>query len=406
MKKKQLLLILSFVCGTSVFASNGLNSVSKEDNKNSVLSKPGKGTTADVNIAPDGTAYRWGAIDNNTANTGPSTDGQNGEKIADPALNDGDTEIGVYLNGDLDAFNYQAAGVIFSSLKAGISSIAFIQADPGPTGNACFTANLSSEYTLDGTTWIPTGWTVSPDYPYDNSMGFETFTFSGSVLPDVLGVRVSGQVFKDRQGETSMISWNAGVNEVMVYSGGVVPITLSSFTGAASASGNQLAWVTKSEKNNQKFEILSSADGKDFSVIGSVASKAVAGNSNSDLSYTFTDANTSDAYYILKQIDFDGASTSSSVIFVKNGLSDASADVYPNPTTDYLNVSLTAKQAGKFNITLTSTNGQRVYSEGRNIEKGKSTFRINVSNKSTGIYLLNITNDKGEVVLRKTISKK
>lgn len=59
---------------------------------------------------------------------------------------------------------------------------------------------------------------------------------------------------------------------------------------AASVEGENLLvrWSTASETNNSHFEIEASADGKTFTTIGSLASKAANGNSSVTLAYNFT----------------------------------------------------------------------------------------------------------------------
>lgn len=84
-----------------------------------------------------------------------------------------------------------------------------------------------------------------------------------------------------------------------------LPITLISFHVTHQDGLVVIEWSTSSETNNNYFSIERSADGDHWKVIGRLAG---AGNSNSQLSYTYIDQNPQkgESYYRLKQTDFDG----------------------------------------------------------------------------------------------------
>ncbi len=58
---------------------------------------------------------------------------------------------------------------------------------------------------------------------------------------------------------------------------------------SAKAEGKQLIvdWQTASEANNKYFEVLASADGLNFKVVGRVNAKSVGGTSSTPLDYKF-----------------------------------------------------------------------------------------------------------------------
>lgn len=66
-----------------------------------------------------------------------------------------------------------------------------------------------------------------------------------------------------------------------------LPVTFTKLS--AKVEGKQLIvdWQTASEKNNSYFEVLASADGINFSVIGTVNAKSVGGTSSTALDYRF-----------------------------------------------------------------------------------------------------------------------
>ncbi len=157
-----------------------------------------------INIAPNGAAYRWSKNTVSTSNT---------NRVAASGLNDNNTTVDVNLNGgvDDDANAYEAAGVIWESAPASITSFEFIQGSIDVDNNTCFTANLTLQFTTDGTTWTESDWTVSPIYPYTNGAAGLTYTCSGTAVTGKIGARISGQV------RTNDNSWRAGIKEVLIY---------------------------------------------------------------------------------------------------------------------------------------------------------------------------------------------
>lgn len=107
-----------------------------------------------------------------------------------------------------------------------------------------------------------------------------------------------------------------------------LPVNLISFSGKASSEGNILFWSTAGEVNNKGFEIERAADGMTFEKIGFVAGR---GTASARVDYQFGDKQPlANAYYRLKQLDFDRSYTFSKSINLKND-SGIRLIVYPNP---------------------------------------------------------------------------
>jgi YHYH protein len=119
---------------------------------------------------------------------------------------------------------------------------------------------------------------------------------------------------------TSTTSNYTGTNCVFVVT---TPVELTSFSGKSVNKTSVLTWQTSSETNNKKFTIERSANGTDFTAIGTVKGN---GTTNAPHDYTFTDNDPSvnTNYYRLRQTDFDGKETFSKwlfIVFNKSGLS-------------------------------------------------------------------------------------
>lgn len=95
-----------------------------------------------------------------------------------------------------------------------------------------------------------------------------------------------------------------------------LPIELLSFTGHKTLDGVELDWTTATERDNDYFTLLRSADAENCEPIGFVDG---AGNSTSAISYSFVDDEPLPGlnYYQLQQTDWNGDSTLSHVVAVQ-----------------------------------------------------------------------------------------
>ncbi len=99
-----------------------------------------------------------------------------------------------------------------------------------------------------------------------------------------------------------------------------LPIELLSFDGTKKPNCNLLEWVTASEINNDYFILERSEDGVNWTDINITKG---AGNSNTKMSYSFTDLTYSQKinYYRLSQVDYDGVSETFNLISIDNSAS-------------------------------------------------------------------------------------
>ena len=96
-----------------------------------------------------------------------------------------------------------------------------------------------------------------------------------------------------------------------------------------------MSWSTASEKQNSYFDIERSANGQDWTKIGTVKGH---GTSSSENSYLFTDNAPLPHinYYRLKQVDFDGKFEYSTTVSINMGTFTKGFSIFPNPVADRL----------------------------------------------------------------------
>lgn len=171
----------------------------------------------------------------------------------------------------------------------------------------------------------------------------------------------------------------------------VLPIRLSQFDGRKMDGDNLLFWETLSEKNNDYFILERAEDNLMFEAIAQVDG---AGNSNYAINYQFLDKNVrNDAYYRLKQVDFDGATSYSDIVFIpRNGSSGA--ELYPNPNNGSFYLNYDAEFDEDLEVKIYDASGKLIYDHQFRAEMSENTFGIHLQNTSPGIYLMTLTGQR------------
>lgn len=170
-----------------------------------------------------------------------------------------------------------------------------------------------------------------------------------------------------------------------------LPIELLSFNAQKQTNSTLLSFSTASERNNERFEIERSADGRRFEVIGTVKG---AGDSQETLHYQFSDLQPLRGlnYYRLKQVDTDGAFSYSPVVSVQFGTTNG-LSVFPTPATETMNVRLETSLSSDAPWQVIDMGG-RVLLNGL-FEAEQQDFQIPVSTLNAGAYVLRITAGNG-----------
>ena len=247
-----------------------------------------------------------------------------------------------------------------------------ITASPAMTSGSYTTTLFNTAGTYTNSTGA-TNWTVMKD---DGSGWFITGTCSGSTINQVVRTGMSGfSDFGTAQSAT------------------VLPIELTSFTGAVVSTGNWLQWITASELNNNYFIVEKSPDAMEFSELLKVNG---AGNSNEQHTYEGYDFSPFNGinYYRLKQVDFDGHSTYSNMIALRNySQSEIVTSINPNPTTGDINIEFKMPVDAVMTIEVRNIFGIVMNSLSADVKAGPNSIPASLKAKEAGIYLLRISCD-------------
>jgi hypothetical protein len=185
-----------------------------------------------------------------------------------------------------------------------------------------------------------------------------------------------------------------------------LPVTLSNFKATVDNNNSEISWSTSSEENLNQFEVTRSIDGKKFTTIGSV--NAI-GNSNEINAYNFSDVNVSNIgastiYYQLRMVDENGDYRFSNIAHVKFNNAISTVSVYPNPTSDYLNISLNETVVVESAISIMDANGKAVALKTPS-NSNESSIQLDIRQLEIGIYFINILSNDGSLTSAKFIKR-
>ena len=178
-----------------------------------------------------------------------------------------------------------------------------------------------------------------------------------------------------------------------------LPVSLINFAGIKEGAINRLSWTTTTETNNAGFSIERSADGRNFSTLTYVASKAENGNSTNTINYSFNDVRTlsGNNYYRLKQVDKDGRATYSSIVLIKGDKVRAImiTGLYPNPAKSEVKLTIESPSAEKVTVLVTDITGKVVVQTVQSLVIGNNTIQLGVSNLANGSYFVKMICNNG-----------
>jgi hypothetical protein len=167
-----------------------------------------------------------------------------------------------------------------------------------------------------------------------------------------------------------------------------------------------LQWTTASETNNDYFTLERSTDLIHYSPIDQIKGH---GNSSEPINYSYTDTDVEQGInysYRLKQTDFDGISTYSKVVVIKQNCSSAFAKftIYPNPTNgDLLQVVYFSAKDQTALIKFYTALGQICFTKTIQLNKGTNNEVVPLDNLTPGIYFIQIESAQAKSPVLKLI---
>jgi hypothetical protein len=246
-------------------------------------------------------------------------------------------------------------------------------------------ANVAIELSIDGGYTYPI--TLKASTPNDGSEDIvvtNDFTFAARVR-----VRAIGNVF-----------FNISQNDFTI-SPNPVPVKWIDFTGVKVRNNAvKLNWKV-SEIDNHHYVVERSIDGVRFSSIGEVEASTLPGNEHS---YAFLDNSpfASKNYYRIKQVDKNGSYSYSKIISVTIDESLGSWVVYPNPTTDKVNLFCNANY-NNMQIEVYDAIGKLIYSQTKEKANKGEVISVSLNNLAKGVYSIKIQANNAATTTKKVL---
>ncbi len=206
-------------------------------------------------------------------------------------------------------------------------------------------------------------------------------------------------------------SFSSGANATTTFAAGTdnfiatgddasaLPVSLLTFAAQYEDGHVNLNWSTASEQNNAYFDIERSTDANNWTSIGQVQGHGTSNvlNSYLDIDNLQGVIPTGTLYYRLKQVDFNGAFEYSMIRSVDLSNPGPALAMYPNPTSNTLNVNWTSATDDNAVLRMINMSGVSVYTQSVS-GKGVIQKQIDMSTLPSGVYYLQVISSNGSVV--------
>jgi len=186
----------------------------------------------------------------------------------------------------------------------------------------------------------------------------------------------------------------------------LLPIELISFTSKRKLDGIQLNWITASEVNNNKFVLERSNDGLNYRFIAEVKG---AGNSTELMHYAFTDMDPhcGTAYYRIVQFDLNGDSSKSNpIVATFECRNEQSANVFPNPFREMINIAVNVSKRQDVNISIFDGTGKILMTKNILQVSESYIYTENMNAYNSQLYFVKVTYEDGSFEMHKLLQVK
>ncbi len=270
-------------------------------------------------------------------------------------------------------------------------------------------------YTLDGKKWDSAGMIMVHNDYGSGSLVSKTTTGKGTyILTNLTGTPMDsiGLDFSNIPGannnplfqvqttfDPAATAGNDRYNNLAVDGiPSTLALSLQSFTGSIAGTQANLNWNTLNEVNTKSFTIEASTDRVNFSKVGSVPAKNIAGLN----SYNFNVASpTATTYYRLKITDKNGSVSYSSIV-VLNSAASFKLNVFPNPAQNVLNVTVVNNKNKTALVQVVNTLGKVVKQQTVQLVVGTNSVSLAIDDLARGSYTVVI---KGDTMQQKQFIK-
>ena len=183
-----------------------------------------------------------------------------------------------------------------------------------------------------------------------------------------------------------------------------LPVELLRFTAERQGDAALLTWRTASEKNNDRFDVQVSTDGRTFRKFAEVAGQ---GTTSRPTDYKLHDEallnyKADPVYYRLRQVDTNGEESFSPVRSVRVQVTGFAATAYPNPVAnDGTTIQIRTGEAGPADVAVYDATGRLLMGVKTELSAGMNEVKLDAaSHLPTGAYFLKVNQGKQHTILK------
>lgn len=195
---------------------------------------------------------------------------------------------------------------------------------------------------------------------------------------------------------------NDGSPDEVPYGNGFLPVEFLDFSFEVIEDNQvQLNWSTSKELNNDYFVLEKYFSGQDFLPLGQVAGF---GTTDERQDYSFIDDTEMDVsnFYRIKQVDFDGTFSYSSVVEV-HFYGNTQFVVYPTLTKDFCTIRATGEADDSYRIKVVDMVGRVLKQETLKTSGNDGSMELDLSAYMQGLYLIQIIDKTGKASTSRVI---
>jgi hypothetical protein len=163
----------------------------------------------------------------------------------------------------------------------------------------------------------------------------------------------------------------------------LLPVKFIDITASRVAKGVLISWEAVTDNSHDHFEVERSADGANFTTIGSLK-----GSTFSNFTDLLPEAIN---YYRIKDVDKQGRTTYSRTVAIEAVVAYG-VDIYPNPAERMMQVRINLATKTKLALIITDMTGRVQYRQVMDLDKGSWNREVDVSHWPAQIYLVRIRN--------------
>lgn len=179
---------------------------------------------------------------------------------------------------------------------------------------------------------------------------------------------------------------------------GVVPLSFVSIKALRQDDNILVSWSVANEMNIAHYEIQHSADGRNFSQVGTQAARNIAGLSSQQYNLLDLRPYGGDNFYRIKSINISGEIKYSDIVKVNMKGAPSSIMVYPNPVRDgVIRIEFTNQPKADYEVKLFGANGQLILKQYVDHPGGNQKLSIPIgTGLAKAVYNLEVIIPKGK----------